>query len=117
MKFEVNDVSIGGSFGFSFFLAALGYFVYGGLDGAVAIFLLSLAIGFLSLLGFIPVLGVGVFYWIATGWAFPNIMAFTHLAGYSWLTAAILYLYLFLSIIFTIISTFVILATLVGRKW
>jgi len=42
----------------TFFLSALGYFVYGGLGGFLAIFLYTILMGLTIILGFIPLVGI-----------------------------------------------------------
>ena len=55
---DSNKSSSGGGVGLLTIAGTiLGYFVYGGLDGALGVFLLGILGGFTALLGFIPFIG------------------------------------------------------------
>jgi hypothetical protein len=65
--------------------AALGYFVYGGINGALAIFVLDILSGLAVLLGFIPVVGVLLTYMINDLFVFPFVFNLTGITA-TWLT-------------------------------
>lgn len=69
-------------------IAALGYFVYGGINGALAIFVLYSLSGLLALLGFIPVLGVILTYIVNDLFVFPVVFSLTGITA-TWLTSLI----------------------------
>ena len=63
--------------GFTIFFSALGYFVYGGLQGALAVFILTFSLGILAIAGLIPVVG-NIIYWnVAKGMLMPKIFVLT----------------------------------------
>jgi len=87
--------------------AILGYFVYGGIDGALGMILSDMLLSLTALLGFIPVVGV-VLYWVtANNIVMPAIFNLTGLHS-TWLTTILVYFGLAVSILATLISSFFI---------
>ncbi len=73
---------------FSVILAIIGYFIYGrSVDGALAIFLLSLFSGIITLAGVIPFIGVLWTYGL-WGWGFDKIILWSGITQ-TWLTSLI----------------------------
>lgn len=100
---DKKSISIGGGgFSLSLLFAVIGYFVYGGPDGAVAVFVLSIALAFASLLGLIPIAGPFLFGVISYKWLIPKILSMAEI-GESRLTGAIFVIYILMSIIYTIL--------------
>ena len=88
----------------------LGYFVYGGIKGALAILLLTIACNFILIIGIIPFVG-----WLIQGlimnWVITNFPALT---GFplTWLTSTIFWVYLAFGILISIISSIIVLMAL-----
>jgi len=88
----------------------LGYFVYGGIKGALAILLLTIACNFILMIGIIPFVG-----WLIQGlimnWVITNFPALT---GFplTWLTSTIFWVYLAFGILIGIISSIIVLMAL-----
>ena len=100
---DKKSISIGGGgFSLSLLFAAIGYFVYGGPDGAVSIFILSIVLALTSLLGLIPVVGPILYAVIGYKWIIPKVLRLAEISG-SKLTGFIFVLYLVISIIYTLI--------------
>jgi hypothetical protein len=86
----------------------LGWFVYGGINGALAMVLIEILIGFTCLFGLIPIIGV-LFYWlVAHFWVIPWVLSLTQLSN-SFVVGFLFSLGLLGSIILTIISTIAII--------
>lgn len=81
-----------------------GYFVYGGIDGALAMFVCSFIIGLVAFLSFIPFVGIFLQYWVSTAYAFPFIFDLTHVEA-SWVTTAIFAVDMIVGVFFYIIFT------------
>jgi hypothetical protein len=72
------------------FWAALGYFVYRGLDGALAVFILSYLYSLCLLLALIPFVGALIQYLVMDRLVGPWVFSLTGI-GPSWLTALLLW--------------------------
>lgn len=82
----------------------LGYFVYGNtVAGALGVFLYAIAIGLISILGAIPVIGVFIVYILAS-WIGPIILAYTGIVATT-LTSFVFWYNLFVAGIFTLAMT------------
>jgi len=85
----------------------LGYFVYGGIKGGLAILLLTVACDFMLITSIIPFIG-----WLIQGllmhWAITDFPALT---GFplTWLTNTIFWVYLAFGIVISIISSIAVL--------
>lgn len=82
---------------------AIAYFVYGGLDAAIGIFLLTVVTSMFVWLGFIPVLGAIVYYFLMKDFIHPYILDFAGLEP-TLLTTVILWLYVLLTVFVTLVS-------------
>ena len=95
---------------FTMFFTLLGYFVYGGIKGALAILLLTIACDFMLVISIIPFIG-----WLIQGflmhWAITDFPALT---GFplTWLTSTIFWVYLVFGIVISTISSIVVLIAL-----
>ena len=96
---------------YPFLAFTLGYFQYGGLDGGLAVLLYDIIIGFASLLGFIPIAGVLLYFMVAKFIITPWVLSFTGITE-SWVTSLFFFLGLGSSIIATIMSTLFLIAFL-----
>jgi hypothetical protein len=100
---DKKSISIGGGgFSLSLLFAAIGYFVYGGPNGAVAIFILSIVLAMTSLLGLIPAVGPILYAVLSYKWIIPKVLSLAEISG-SKLTGFIFVFYLVMSVIYTII--------------
>lgn len=82
--------------------AAIGYFVYGGPDGAVAVFILSIVLAIASFLGLIPVAGPIIYAALSYKWIIPKVLSMAEISG-SKLTGFIFVFYLFMAVLYTIL--------------
>jgi len=88
----------------------LGYFVYGGIKGALAVLLLTIACDFMLVISVIPFVG-----WLIQGlimnWVITNFPALT---GFplTWLTSTVFWVYLAFGILISVISSIVVLIAL-----
>jgi len=101
--------------GFDFLLVvlfgALGYFVYHGVGGALAMVILTILYALATLLSLIPFFGAAV-QWAVMAYAInPFVFHLTHI-HYTWLVAVAFWVYLALGIIMTIIISLIVLAIL-----
>jgi hypothetical protein len=101
--------------GFDFLLVllfgALGYFVYHGVGGALAMVILTILYAFAGLLSLIPFFGAAV-QWAVMAYAInPFVFHLTHI-HYTWLVAVAFWVYLALGIIITLIMSLIVLAIL-----
>ena len=104
--------------GFDFLLVvlfgALGYFVYHGVGGALAMVILTILYALATLLSLIPFAGA-FFQWLVMTFAIkPFVFHLTHIYS-TWLTSAAFWVYLGLGIVMTAIMTLAALAVLL--KW
>ena len=90
---------------------ALGYFVYHGVGGALAMVILTILYAFASLLSLIPFAGAFVQWLVMTFAINPFVFHLTHI-HYTWLVAVAFWVYLALGIIMTIIMSLIVLAIL-----
>jgi len=101
--------------GFDFLLVvlfgALGYFVYHGVDGALAMVILTILYALATLLSLIPFFGAFVQWLVMTYAINPFVFHLTHI-HYTWLVAVAFWVYLALGIIITIIMSLIVLAIL-----
>jgi hypothetical protein len=101
--------------GFDFLLillfSALGYFVYHGVDGFLAMLILTILYALATLLSLIPFAGAFV-QWAVMAYAIdPFVFHLTHI-HYTWLVAVAFWVYLALGIIITLIMSLIVLAIL-----
>jgi len=101
--------------GFDFLLVvlfgALGYFVYHGVDGALAMVILTILYALATLLSLIPFFGAFVQWLVMTYAINPFVFHLTHI-HYTWLVAVAFWVYLALGIIITLIMSLIVLAIL-----
>ena len=90
-KIKESSVNLKFSPIFWLFMACLGYFMYGGFQGAMAIFVLTVAFSFSLLFSIIPFFGIPIWLYIM-GQATPMIFALTGIhatlltSGIFWIT-------------------------------
>jgi hypothetical protein len=87
----------------------LGYFVYGGLDGALAMLILATLMGLTIFIALIPFAGVFIQAWFGWNILIPWVMNLTHLTT-SWLTTIIFAVDIAMGVIIWIIMTLAFLA-------
>lgn len=93
------------------FWAVLGFFVYDGLNGALAMIVLSFLFGLAALLSIIPVVGVFIQYYVSITYILPFIINLTGITA-TWLTTTMLVVSIIMGIIITAMTTFVLLKSL-----
>jgi hypothetical protein len=91
---------------------ALGYFVYGGFSGALAILVLSLLFSVTILVSLIPFVGVVIQGLIMNYWIVPWTFGVTGITA-TWLTGIIFWINIIIGLIFTIITS---IATIVALR-
>jgi len=104
-----------GGIGIDFLLillfSALGYFVYHGVDGFLAMLILTILYALATLLSLIPFAGA-FFQWLVMTYAIrPFVFHLTHIYS-TWLTSVAFWVYLGLGIIITLIMSLIVLAIL-----
>jgi len=104
--------------GLDFFLVllfgALGYFVYQGVNGALAMVILTILYALATLLSLIPFFGAFV-QWLVMAYAInPFVFHLTHI-HYTWLVAVAFWVYLGLGIVITAIMTIPFLIVLLEK--
>jgi hypothetical protein len=87
--FNMSGSTFGGISVLLVLFAALGYFVYGGLNGAFAMVILSVLYGFAILLSFVPFIGIGLQYWVSVEMVLPWVISLTGIQP-TWLTTIML---------------------------
>jgi hypothetical protein len=93
---------------------ALGYFVYHGVGGALAMVILTILYALASLLSLIPFVGAFV-QWLVMSYAIkPFVFHLAHIHS-TWLTFVAFWVYLGLGIIITFIMSLIALAVLLKR--
>lgn len=92
--------AIGGIGATPFIFAAIGYFVYGGLDGAIGMFLLAFASNLTALVCVVPFIGIGIYYVLATEIVYPYILNFAGIEP-TWLTAVLFALHFIMGLLLT----------------
>jgi hypothetical protein len=92
-----------GSLPFLIVAAILGYFVYGGIDGALAMIVFTLAIGVVSLISLIPLVGFIIYALLVYMWVFPWIMPILHIYP-TWLTSGIFGIYVVATFVVSLMS-------------
>jgi hypothetical protein len=100
-------------------LALLGYFIYSGVNGALAILLIYLVVGFCTLLSIIPFVGIFLQNGFVTNTVFPYLFKITGIYS-TWLTDVIYVYYLVIGSIMCVIMSgaviFIILAFIFGMR-
>ncbi len=96
---------------FHLFWAALGYFVYGGLDGALAVFILSILYGLCLFLALIPFAGALIQYLIMDRLVTPWVFSLTRI-GPTWLTALMFWVTLAEGAVFTLLTSIAVILAL-----
>jgi hypothetical protein len=104
--------------GIDFFLVilfgALGYFVYGGVGGALAMVILTILYALATFLSLIPFAGA-FFQWLVMTYAIrPFVFHLTHIHS-TWLTFAAFWVYLGLGIVLTAIMSLGVLGIVLDR--
>jgi len=103
-KQKTESIS-GGIISFSTVLfAIIGYFVYGGLDGMLAMLLFILATELFACLGFIPIVGPLFYIGSVQYLVYPVIFEITGITS-TWLTELVFFVGLAESILFTVLMT------------
>jgi len=93
--------------------AALGYFVYNGVSGALAMLILTILYSFAGLLSLIPFGGAAI-QWAVMAYAInPFVFHITHI-HYTWLVGVAFWLYLAIGIVMTVLMT---LGVMVMLDW
>lgn len=69
-------------------LAAVAYFVYGGISGSLAVIILMILSDLAAIACFIPVVGVGIQWYIMSNWIFPWTFGLTGITA-TWITSLI----------------------------
>ena len=95
--------------------SAIGYFLYGGLNGFFGVFILCILLDFAALLGIIPVVGVVLYYFIGKITIMPWIFSFTGINA-TWLTNVIFWLDFVGAIVLTVVGIFLILLAAVWKS-
>lgn len=93
----------------------LGWIVYGSLEAALWVYLLGVALGLISFVGFVPIGGPFIYWNLANNVIMPRIMEAGHLTS-TWVTTGILWLALIASIGYTIIACGGIITIIVGIR-
>jgi hypothetical protein len=86
-------------------VAVLGYFVYGGIDGALAMVLVWFILGLCIILAMIPFVGIVLQWWVSTAYVIPFLFELTGI-GETWLTTVTLIIMLAIGILVTIVMSF-----------
>jgi hypothetical protein len=95
--------------------AVCGWLVYGSFTAGFWVAVLCLALALTALIGLIPIVGPFIYWQFATTAVLPTLMASSGLTD-SWLTTAVLWLYLGLAIFWTIVATLAALAGMFGEQ-
>lgn len=111
MSKKVLALGGGSSFSLLLFFSAMAYFVYGTVDGAIAIFVYDAVISLASYLGFVPFVGWLLYWFVASQMVTPFVLDLTGI-GATWLTSLIFWIGFVFSIIFCAITTIMALAML-----
>jgi len=102
------------SFGLLLLFTAMGYFVYGGIEGSLMIFILCMLYEIALLLSFIPFLGFAIQGLLMRYFIDPFVFSLTRL-HWSWLTSIIFWAYIILGFIITLATTLLVVAS--ERRW
>ena len=86
------------------FFTIMGYFVYGGLDGALAMIVLYLVLATVALLSLIPFIGIVLQYWVSTEIAMMWIMPIIGIYA-TWLTTLMLIVFMIMGFIYWALVT------------
>lgn len=89
-------------------VAILAWFVYGTLNGVLAMLLLEIVISISLLIALIPFVGILFMYLLSEMVIIPNILSFTHIE-YTWLVGAIKIFAYAIGFILTVITSFIVL--------
>lgn len=96
-------------------IAVIGYFVYGTIDGALAIFILTTLGGFVAILGLIPFVGAILTYFVYIDFMQPFVFSLTGI-GATWLTLVLYWFYMILSVILTVATSIYAVIVLMELK-
>jgi hypothetical protein len=96
---------------FHLFWAALGYFVYGGLDGALAVFILSFLYGLCLFLALIPFAGAAIQYLVMDRLVTPWVFSLARIEP-TWLTALMFWVTLAEGAVFTLLTSLAVILAL-----
>jgi hypothetical protein len=88
---------------------ALAYFVYNGVEGALAVLILSILYSIASFIAFIPFVGVILQALVMHHFIEPFVFSLTGIHS-TWLTSTIFWIYIAMGVFLTIIMTLVYLA-------
>lgn len=92
-------------------LAAIAYFVYGGISGSLAVIILALLSGLAGIVSFIPIVGVGIQWYIMSNWIFPWTFGLTGITA-TWITSLIFWGYLAIGAIISILMAVAVIKAL-----
>ncbi|MCK9577133.1 MAG: hypothetical protein M0R51_14610 [Clostridia bacterium] len=93
------------------FWCVLGYFVYDGINGAIAIFALSFLYSAAALISIIPGIGIIIQYYVSIYLILPFIIELTGITV-SWLTTAMLVVSMIYGVIITIIMVYAVMGAI-----
>lgn len=96
---------INGISGITLLFSVMGYFLYGGLNGALIVFTLCVLCNLAIILSLIPIFGLIFQYWIMANLIFPWFFEFTG-TGKTLLTLTMFTLYFCIGIIYCSSTTF-----------
>lgn len=94
--------SLFGIGGFALFFSALGFFVYDGLKGALAVFILTFVLELLAIFGLVPILGNVGYFFIGKYLLIPKVFSLTGIYS-TWLSTTIFWFEFGASVIISII--------------
>lgn len=101
-------------FALIFFFSALGYFVYGGMNGVFAVFILCVLYCLAVFLSCVPLVGIVLQGVVSLLWIFPLIKSFTGIEQ-TWLTSLIIVLFMLYGLIRCFEATFSLFGAI--RDW
>lgn len=109
----VSGIGGAGSLIWLIIAAVLGYFVYGhSLSGALAIALLTFIYFLISIIGFVPFVGVILYYFITSIYVEPSLFSFTGIYA-TWLTSLIFWVCFVFALLYTIIMSILLVAGII----
>lgn len=100
---------------FYLLVTLLGYFVYGGLNGALGTLLLVIVVSIVSVVSIVPFVGVFIQYYLLTRFVFPYIYSITGLYS-TWVTDVILWTFMVIGCIVWISVIIIIFGLFYNRR-
>jgi hypothetical protein len=107
---------IGDKFVPFFIVAGLGYFVYGGMNGALAMVVVWFIYQLCLLLALIPFIGVFIQAFVTFNYAWPWVAQLTSV-GASWLTTLMFVVSVILGIMVTIATSLLLMGGSINNPW